>query len=266
MITTDGVITEYTIPTAGSQPSGITSGPDDNLWFAEQNGNNIGEVILPLTAVPTLSVSPMSVNLGFVKLGGSSSPKTVTIKNTSRDDLVIIISSITITGANQSEFTQTNNCTLIPAKGSCTITVTFSPIVQFGNKSAIMSISSNDTKKPVINVKLLGQAPPPKISVTPKSVNLGSVSVGITSAPKTVTVKNTGISDLTVNAIAFEGANASEFSETNNCTTVSDKNSCTISVTLTPTSAGTKTATMNISSNDPNKPVIIVKLSGKSKG
>jgi virginiamycin B lyase len=34
-ITTAGVITEFPIPTANSQPNGITTGPDGNLWFAE---------------------------------------------------------------------------------------------------------------------------------------------------------------------------------------------------------------------------------------
>lgn len=43
-ITTAGVITEYTIPSATSpQPSWITTGPDGALWFTENNGN-IGRV------------------------------------------------------------------------------------------------------------------------------------------------------------------------------------------------------------------------------
>ncbi len=37
---------EYTVPTANSQPFGITAGPDGNLWFTEGlgNGNKIGKV------------------------------------------------------------------------------------------------------------------------------------------------------------------------------------------------------------------------------
>ncbi len=146
---------------------------------------------------PKISVSPMSVNLGSVKAGSTSNPKTVTVKNTGKGDL--IINSITISGTNQSEFIESSNCSVVPAKSSCPITVTLTPMPPFVKKTAIMSISSNDPKKPTINVKLLGQAPPPKITVSPKSVNFGSVPVGTTSAPKIVTIKNTGISDLTVN-------------------------------------------------------------------
>ena len=41
---TNGTITEYPIPTASSQPNGITTGPDGALWFTELNTNKIGRV------------------------------------------------------------------------------------------------------------------------------------------------------------------------------------------------------------------------------
>jgi virginiamycin B lyase len=37
-ITTTGIVTEFTIPTMSSGPMGITIGPDNNLWFAEAAG------------------------------------------------------------------------------------------------------------------------------------------------------------------------------------------------------------------------------------
>jgi streptogramin lyase len=39
-----GEVTEYVIPTSGSTPAGITSGPDGNLWFAEGGKNKVGKV------------------------------------------------------------------------------------------------------------------------------------------------------------------------------------------------------------------------------
>jgi len=137
------------------------------------------------------------------------------------------------------------------------------PVSPFVKKSAIMTISSNDTKKPTINVKLLGLAPPPKIAVSPKSVNFGSVAVGTTSSPKIVIIKNTGTSDLTVNAIIIAGTNAVEVSQTNNCTVVAKGSSCTIDVTLTPAAIGSRSAVIGISSNDPKNSYINVKLIGK---
>ena len=43
-ITPTETITEFTPPTAGSQPCLIIVGPDSNLWFTEQTANNIGTV------------------------------------------------------------------------------------------------------------------------------------------------------------------------------------------------------------------------------
>ncbi len=45
-ITTSGVISEFAIPTSGSQPIGIATGPDGNMWFTERAGNKIGQLEL----------------------------------------------------------------------------------------------------------------------------------------------------------------------------------------------------------------------------
>jgi photosystem II stability/assembly factor-like uncharacterized protein len=209
--------------------------------------------------IPKISVTPTSSNFGSLKAGSTSSPKTVTVKNTGKGSL--IIDSISITGADPNDFSQTNSCTVIFPSGSCTISVTFNPTSLFGKKTAIMSILSTDTKKPTINVQLLGQDPSPTITVSTTSVNVGSVAVGNTSTPKVITIRNTGISDLTVNAITITGTNATEFGQTNACSTVAKGSSCAITVTLSPTSTGSESALMSIYSNDPKKPII--KLSGK---
>ena len=41
-----GEITEYDIPARDSQPRGIASGPDGNIWFSEQRGNRIGRLLI----------------------------------------------------------------------------------------------------------------------------------------------------------------------------------------------------------------------------
>ena len=39
-----GATAEYPVPTAGSQPVSIVTGPDGAVWFAEQVGNKIGRL------------------------------------------------------------------------------------------------------------------------------------------------------------------------------------------------------------------------------
>jgi streptogramin lyase len=60
-------ITEYAIPNAGSNPKGITAGPDGNLWFIE----GIGQVAKVTTsgviteyAIPTPASSPNDITAG----------------------------------------------------------------------------------------------------------------------------------------------------------------------------------------------------------
>jgi streptogramin lyase len=43
-ITTDGIVTEYTVPTPKANPTGIIAGPDGNLWFAENSVKAIDDI------------------------------------------------------------------------------------------------------------------------------------------------------------------------------------------------------------------------------
>jgi virginiamycin B lyase len=68
-----GVITEFplptpTSPTATSLPSDITSGPDGNLWFTEQDGNQIGRItpqgVITEFPLPIPNSSPHGITSG----------------------------------------------------------------------------------------------------------------------------------------------------------------------------------------------------------
>ncbi|MGH7264948.1 MAG: virginiamycin B lyase family protein, partial [Candidatus Rokuibacteriota bacterium] len=56
-ITPAGVITEFSIPTANSNPRGITAGPDGNLWFTEASSAKIGRMtpLGSITGFPTIT-------------------------------------------------------------------------------------------------------------------------------------------------------------------------------------------------------------------
>ena len=66
--TTD-VISSFTVPTANAAPSGITAGPNGNLWFTELNADKIGE-INPTThaisefSLPAGSGGPVNIAAG----------------------------------------------------------------------------------------------------------------------------------------------------------------------------------------------------------
>jgi len=95
------------------------------------------------------------------------------------------------------------------------------------------------------------------VTLTPSSLTFASTAVGVASAPKTVTVKNTGAA-LSITAITFSGADASSYSETTTCpaspSQLASGASCTVSVTFTPAASGTLTAQLNIADNASGSP------------
>lgn len=101
------------------------------------------------------------------------------------------------------------------------------------------------------------------IAVSPESVDFGQVQGGLTET-QTVTVDNTGGLPLGINGIAISGVDAGSFMQTNNCTTVTSGESCSIDVTFMPTGEGSRSATLSIESDDPDTATVDVALSGQS--
>jgi hypothetical protein len=105
----------------------------------------------------------------------------------------------------------------------------------------------------------------PNATISPASLNLGSIALGSSSKATTVTVTNQGSGALTVSSVTIGGAKAAEFSQTNNCTTVQPPSSCTINVTFTPDADGAAAASLMIADNATGSPQVVA-LSGTGTG
>jgi hypothetical protein len=110
-----------------------------------------GTVTLTGTTVrPTISVSPTLLAFGNVPINTTSTPQTINVSNTSA--LPLVISSITLGGANPGRFAQTTTCPIggagLPANSSCTISVIFNPNRRVA-RSATLSIRNNSATSPV---------------------------------------------------------------------------------------------------------------------
>ncbi len=103
----------------------------------------------------------------------------------------------------------------------------------------------------------------PSIAVSPLTLGFGD-----TNRTGIVTVMNSGLADLVISSVSVTGQNASEFSVQNSCTSALAPGavSCGIQVAFNPTAAGSMTATLLISSNDPRKSTATVLLIGSSSG
>jgi hypothetical protein len=172
------------------------------------------------------------------------------------------ISSIALSGTNSGDFAQTNNChTSVGAGANCTINVTFTPSAT-GSRSASLTITDNATGSPQ-TLSLTGTGvSAPAVSLSPQGLNFGQENMGLTTAPQTVTLSNTGKASLSISSIALGGAEPFDFAQSNTCgTSVAAGANCTISVTFTPGATGTLSASLSIADNASGTPQT-VSLSG----
>ena len=106
---------------------------------------------------------------------------------------------------------------------------------------------------------------PANIVVNPISIDFGNIKRGATSAPRTVTVSNTGGAGLAISSVKYPGAPFNVVGDT--CTgvgTLAPGGTCEITIVFNPTRAvlyGPYYLTIN--SNDPDTPQAKVSLKGR---
>ena len=123
--------------------AGLQSG---TLVIPNNSANNPAAVSLSgIGYVPTpgLSVAPTSIGFGSVRLGLATSGRTITVTSTGNAPLVV--SSVSLGGANPGDFWLGNDsCSgvaLVPG-ASCTVAVSFEPL-RIGTRTATVTIVHN---------------------------------------------------------------------------------------------------------------------------
>jgi hypothetical protein len=169
----------------------------------------------------------------------------------------LLITSVTISGANSSEFTETNNCgaSLGGNNGSCTINITFTPTAT-GASTATLTIldNNNGVNNTQQTAALTGTGVAPTATLSSTAVSFGLQAVGKASAPQTVTLTNTGTAPLTIATIVLIGKDFGDFSQSSTCpitpATLAAGTNCTISIIFTPAAQTPLTANIVITDND----------------
>jgi len=81
----------------------------------------------------------------------------------------------------------------------------------------------------------------------PGNLSFGATVVGTSGSPLTTTLTNVGAGPLVITGVSVGGANAGDFSQTNNCpSSLAQGASCAINVTFAPTATGTRTAVIRV--------------------
>jgi hypothetical protein len=103
------------------------------------------------------------------------------------------------------------------------------------------------------------------ISVTPSSVAFGAIAVG-TTASQPVTICNVGVADLTITSVALNGgSSAFTVSAVSEEGMVLSPGECTtVTITFAPTSEAPFSATLVITTDDPENPTTSIPVSGNA--
>lgn len=216
-------------------------------------------VILFLAAGHSLRAAEPIVNLSANQLefpaqaqGTGSPPQVLLLSNSGEADLSI--NGIAITGENNTDFAQTNNCPIVPAtlapRARCEIRVAFTPTVT-GTLTAALNVTDNASGSPQsVNLTGLSTAPGPLASFSPHSLIFASQTQGTSSPVLVIVLTNTGSETLSINSeISINGPASDEFhiqAVKNSCpagtSQLAPKTSCQIAVQFAPTTAGVKSA------------------------
>jgi HYDIN/CFA65/VesB family protein/ASPM-SPD-2-Hydin domain-containing protein len=221
------------------------------LTFNDNAGTSPQTVAL--TGVGTIvSLSPASLNFLTVTVGTTSAPKSVTVTNTGT--VAVTFTGFTLTGLNPGDFLiSSNTCgSTLGAGLTCVVSLEIKPNVT-GTRKATLSVTDNGGGSPQ-TVALTGTGTIVALSAT--AMNFGTVTVGTTSAAKSVTVTNTGTVAVTFTGFTLTGANPGDFLiPSNTCgSTLGAGLNCVVSVEIKPTVKGTRKATLNINDNGGGSP------------
>ena len=209
-------------------------------------------VLLGSSAFAQTRLTPSSLSFGNQSVGIASAPATATFKNT--QSVAMTIKSIAIAGGTApADFAWAGNCPVSPATlgagKSCSITVTFTPSA-LGSRTATMTLTHSAFTSPQ-SVALSGTGVS-QATLSASSLNFGTVAVGNVSAAKSVTLTNHKNTPLAFSSISPSG----DFSiATNTCgASIAAGATCTISVTFTPATTGSRAGTLTFNDNATNSP------------
>ena len=230
----------------------IDPDPDPKNLYVQLHGDGMP----PLTTDPRDRVA-----MGLVELG-ESRQRTLTLTNDG--GIVVTVTDVAISGQDAALFLQQHDCGLLSPGGSCEVSITFTPDTR-GQKEAMLSIHTDYAPQGLIQVELGGRGQDstlPALGVSTLNLGFGEVYLGF-AKPLQLTMISGGGSDLLVSAISIRGPDADAFETTRHCVgALAPDERCTETITFTPLTAGEKSATLVIASNDPDAPEAEINLTG----
>ncbi|HEX7157418.1 MAG TPA: choice-of-anchor D domain-containing protein, partial [Edaphobacter sp.] len=206
-----------------------------------------------LESVPIFS--PSALNFGNITPGTTSAPQTVTVTLSGGHPATAQILE------PNSPYQLSQNTTCAQGANPCQFQVVFSPTTA-GTPTGTLQVTDTVTGFSA-TAKLSGTAGAADISVSPSPLTFAPRTVGVTSLPQNIVVTNSGYLPLTIRWVQIVSTpSIGDYSETNNCGTLNQGQSCIIAVVFTPLATGERDVVILVGSNAISGPTINIPVTG----
>ncbi len=204
-----------------------------------------------------LQPSPTQLNFGSVLVGQTSAVNTVTITNGGGSSLT----SLAIAVSGNFAMTQNSCPANLAAGSSCSVGVTFTP-TQSGQSNGTMSISTTAAGVTNQSLPLSGYGlTSGSLTLSPSSQNFGTQTLGQPSGALPFMLTNTGGGAAAGLSITSTG-NFSISSQTTCGSTLAGGSSCKVYVIFTPTTVGSQSGQLQVSSTTQGVSTVYAGLTG----
>ena len=220
---------------------------------ASCGGGGLGPSTVHPQAQLSAQLSPGSLFFGTQQVGITSVTQLVTLVNSGS-------AAVNVSGVNTSgDFSQTNNCpSTLAVAAVCLVNVAFTPTTT-GARTGTLSIITSAASA-AQTVSLSGAGAVAEVGFSSAGLSFPAQPVSTVSAAQTETLTDTGKANLIFSAVTISGANATDFAiSADTCTRalLSPNNSCAITVVFTPSTTGSRSATLSFKDDTSSSPQAI---------
>ena len=249
----DGTFGPYIRFEAGgvASPEAVAAADFNNDGFLDFITANSSTTYTAYMNTPAPAIAPTKLTFPVTQLGATSKPKSATLYNSG-------IATLTPKENVSGDYAiSANTCgATLPSGANCSVSVTFTP-TNINTRTGALTFTDNATV-PTQKVSLTGIGTEVKLS--PTSLNFGTVKVGNTSAPQTVTVTNLStVNSVTFSSIGLGGTDAGDFLISSNTCPPPTKSlgpgkTCKVGVEFKPTTTGARSAALQFTDDGGGSP------------
>jgi hypothetical protein len=169
---------------------------------------------------------------------------------TNNGPTALTLQGASVSGANAGDFviaSATCGGATLPVGSSCSVGLRFRPTAGDNRVGTLVVTAASGA---TYTSALTGTGLVGAVSLTPASLQFAATPAGVLTQAQDIELHNTGNALLSGLSVSISGTNAADFLQSSTCSsTVAPAAICTISVRFRPQSAGTRTATVDVTSS-----------------